>query len=156
MPLFDWRYIKSCQIGVKQLSGYVILNLGNHLSDSHMKWYRRNVNPNHILFYWKINIRLLIFQMEKSDLVKNYVCHSASFFFRCTLAKRWCIHQPVNIYRNCLKWYLICPIILRSIAFLRKLQNEIKKKITVLKYKKTFFLRQLTKMFKLILFLGNS
>ena len=62
LPLFDWRYINSCQIGIKQLSVCVILNLGYHLNDSRMKWYRRSVNPNPILFYSKINFRLLIFQ----------------------------------------------------------------------------------------------
>ena len=48
--------------------------------------------------------------------------------------------------------YLICAIILRSIDFLQKPQNEIKKKITVLKYKNrcVFFLRTLTKMCGLI------
>ena len=128
-----------------------------------MKWYRRGVNPNPILFYRKTSFPLLIFQrwtaQEKSHLFKNHVWHSTSFFFsyfflfvRCTLAKRWCTHQPVNIYRNCLKRYLICGIILRSIAFLQKLQNKIKKKITVLKCKKKrFFLRKLTKISKLIL-----
>ena len=30
LPLFNWRYSKSCQIGIKQLSGCVILNLGYH------------------------------------------------------------------------------------------------------------------------------
>ena len=44
----------------------------------------------------------------------------------------------------------MCAIILRSIAFLQKRQNEIKK-ITVLNSKKKFFLRKLTKMSKLIL-----
>ena len=53
LPLFDWRYIKSCQIGIKQLSWCVILNLRYHLNDSRMKWYRRSVNPNPILFYRK-------------------------------------------------------------------------------------------------------
>ena len=138
MPLFDWRYINSCQIGIKQLSGCVILNLGYHLNDSHVKWHQRGVNPDPLLFYRKINFRLLIFQrwaaLEKSHLFKNHVCHSTSFFpviffffrfVRCTLANRWC--TPVNIYRNCLKRYLICGIIFRSIAFLQKLQNEIKK-----------------------------
>ena len=135
LSLFDWP----CQIGIKQLSGCTILNLGYHLNDSGMKWYRRGVNPNPILFYRKTSFPLLIFQrwtaQEKSHLFKNHVWHSTSFFFsyfflfvRCTLAKRWCTHQPVNIYRNCLKRYLICGIILRSIAFLQKLQNEIKKK----------------------------
>ena len=63
LPLLDWRYIKSCQIVIKQLSVCVILNLGYHLNDSRTKWYRRSVNPNPILFYSKINFRLLIFQI---------------------------------------------------------------------------------------------
>ena len=29
-------------------------------------------------------------------------------FASCTLAKRWCIHQSVNVYLSCLKQYLIC------------------------------------------------
>ena len=62
LPLFDWRYIKSSQIGIRQLSGCVILNLWCHLSDSRMKWYQGVVNPNPILFYRKINFPLLIFQ----------------------------------------------------------------------------------------------
>ena len=55
-------YIKSCQICIKQLSGCVILSLGYHLNNSRMKWYRRGVYPNPILFYRKINFPLLIFQ----------------------------------------------------------------------------------------------
>ena len=139
MPLFDWRYIKSCQIGIKQLSWCVILNLRYHLNDSRMKWYRRSVNPNPILFYSKINFRLLISRdgQRRKSLTSLKIAFATQLVFfpvicfrfaRCTLAKRWCIHQPVNIYRNCLKRYLICGIILRSIAFLQKLQNEIKKK----------------------------
>ena len=115
MPLFDWHYIKSSQIGIKQLLGCATLNLGYHLSDSRMKWYWRSVNPNLIL---------------------------------------WCIHQPVNIYRICLKRYLICAVVVRSIAFLQKLQNKIKKKKKYYfkVYKKTVsFFWKLTKMFKLIL-----
>ena len=113
MPLFDWRYIKSWQIGIKQLLGCVILNLGYHLGDSRMKWYWRSVNPNLIL---------------------------------------WCIHQPVNIYRSCLKRYLICAVVVRSIAFLQKLQNEIKKKKYYFKvYNKTVsFFWKLTKMLEIL------
>ena len=61
LPLFDWRYIKSCQIGIKQFSGCDILNLGCLLNDSRMKWYRRGVNPNPIPCYRKITCPLLIF-----------------------------------------------------------------------------------------------
>ena len=35
-------------------------------------------------------------------------------FASCTLAKRWCMHQPVNVYRSCLKQYLICGWLYRS------------------------------------------
>ena len=35
-------------------------------------------------------------------------------FVSCTLAKRWCIRQPVNVYTNCLKRYLICGWLYRS------------------------------------------
>ena len=68
-----------------------------------------------------------------------------------TLAKRCWIHQPLNIYRNCFKRYFICGTILRSIALLQKLQNEIKKNYCFKVWKNRFFLRKLTKMFKLIL-----
>ena len=144
MLLFDWCYITSCQIGIKQLSGYVILNLGYHLNNLHMKWFWRGVNPNSIVFYGKMNFPLLIFQRwtrKSFTSLRNHICHPSSFFSNfcfqfasCTLAKWWSIlwilsiHQPVNVYRNCLKQYLICGTILRSIALLQKLQNEIKKK----------------------------
>ena len=35
-------------------------------------------------------------------------------FASCTLAKQWCIPQSVNVYRNCLKRYLICGWLYRS------------------------------------------
>ena len=131
----DWCFIKSCQIGIKQLSGYVILNLGypfclaflSH-NVSRIKWYRRGVNLNPILFSGKIHFLLLIFHRwivyEKCHFFKNHICHSTSFFpiischdcklyarfqfVSCTLWKRWCIHQLVTVYTNCLKRYLIC------------------------------------------------
>ena len=65
-----------------------------------------------------------------SHLFKNHICYSTSLFFQsslamiiscvcfqfasCTLAKQWCIPQSVNVYRNCLKWYLICGWLYRS------------------------------------------
>ena len=72
----------------------VMLNLGHHfylasrsLNVLLMKLYR-GVNPSPIL--------------------------SPFQFVSCTLAKWWCIHQPVNIYTNCLKQYLICSWLDRS------------------------------------------
>ena len=46
-------------------------------------------------------------------------CHDCKLcvcfhFVSCSLAKRWCIHQPVNVYTNCLKQYLICGWLYRS------------------------------------------
>ena len=80
-----------------------------------------------MLFYGKINFSLLIFQrwllQEKSHPIKKtfatqlvfpiYFLHDCQLcgcfhFTSCTLAKRWCIHQPVNVYTNCLKRYLKC------------------------------------------------
>ena len=94
-----------------------------------MIWYRGGVNPNPKVFYGKIDFPPLVFQrwtaQEKSHLFKNHVCDSTSFFpiicfqfARCTLTKRWCIHWPDNVHRNCSKRNLIRGIKLRSIALL--------------------------------------
>ena len=160
--------MKSCQIGIKRLSRWVILNLGYPLSDSRMKWYWRSVNPNPIVLYRKINFGLLIFQRwttyEKSDLVKNHVCQSTSCFpvicfrfARCTLARRWCIHQPVNIYRNCLKRYFM-RYYAQKYRFPSKKAKWNKKYPTVLKYiKKAFLFENIDKNGQTnYLFLGNS
>ena len=62
-----------------------------------------------------------------------------------------------NIYRNYLKRYLICAIILRIITFLQKLQNKIKKTTTLKCKKNTFLFEKIDKNVKInSLFLGNS
>ena len=91
LPRFDWHYIKSYQIGIKRVSGCVILNLGYHLclaslihTVSRIKWSQRGVNINSILFSGKINFPLLIFQRwiasEKCHFLTNHICHSTSFY----------------------------------------------------------------------------
>ena len=59
LPLFDWRYIKSCQIGIKQLYGGVILNLGYYIC---LASSQRCEISNPVLFYGKKNFSFLIFQ----------------------------------------------------------------------------------------------
>ena len=61
---------------------------------------------------WKLHIAL-------SQVFPIVSCHDcnlcASFnFASCTLAKRWCTHQQVNVYTNNLKRYLICGWLYRS------------------------------------------
>ena len=105
LPRFDWHYIKSCQIGIKRISGCVILNLGYHLclaslsyNVSRIKWSRGGVNLNSILFSGKINFPLLIFHRwiasEKCHFFKNHICHSTRFFqlYLATIAS-WILKQ---------------------------------------------------------------
>ena len=56
----------------------------------------------------------------------NYKLCARFQFASCTLAKRWCIHQPVNVYRNCLKRYLICGYIVPNAISLKKHGFELK------------------------------
>ena len=147
LPLFDWRYIKSCQIGIKQLSGCVILNLGYHLNDSRMKWFRRGVNPNSILFYKKINFLLLTFQrwtaQEKSHIFKNHVCHSTSFSSSYLFSIRQ-VHFSKTVVHTPTCWYFqkLFETIFnmryytKKYRFLSKTAKWNQKKITVLKRKK--------------------
>ena len=150
MPLFDWRYIKHCQIGIEQLSGCVIPNLRYHFNVSRMKWSRRGVNPN-LSVLWKNKFSIPNFPQEKSHLFRKHFCYSTSFFpvischnyklcarfqfASCAIAKRWCIREPVNINRNGLKRYLICGWLYRfqhdkfkKIIFLNILETTTKSK----------------------------
>ena len=134
-----------------------------------MKWFRRGVNPNSILFYKKINFLLLTFQrwtaQEKSHIFKNHVCHSTSFSSSYLFSIRQ-VHFSKTVVHTPTCWYFqkLFETIFnmryytKKYRFLSKTAKWNQKKITVLKCKKKCLLfRKLTKMSKTNSpFLGNS